>query len=456
VGSLCAWSLRTKTEEDRLRVDPLGDWRRTHYSVQVTPELDGREVVVLGWVLDIRDLGGIRFVVLRDREGTVQITIPRKKVNANVVKKADALQRQFSIGVKGAVKKTDITPRGVEIIPKEIRILGVAQHPLPLDVTGRVPAEIDVRLDARVLDLSREGNQAVFKIQHTALGATRRFLSEAGFLEVHTPRIIASATEGGAALFPVNYYDKKAYLAQSPQLYKEQLVIDFEKVFEIGHFFRAEESHTRRHTSEFVSIDIEQAFATADDVMDVLEELMHYVCEVVNERCQKELRVLKHKVEVPERPFKRFTYDQVVDELKKRGAEVAWGEDISTPALRVLGKLHPYFYFITDWPKTARAFYIKTKEDNPELTEGFDLMWRSIELTSGGSRVDSKDVLIERLKEKGLNPDSFRFHLQAFDYGMPPHAGWATGLERFTMMLTGKQNIREVTLFPRDRFRLTP
>jgi len=439
-----------------LRIDPLGDWRRTHYSVQVTPELDGKEVIVLGWVFDIRDLGGIRFIILRDRDGTVQITIPRKKVNAEVVRKSDVLQRQYSIGVKGTVKKTEITPRGVEVIPNEIRILGVAQHPLPLDVTGKTPAQIDARLDARVLDLSREENQAVFKIQHAALEATRHFLSKAGFLEVHTPRLIASATEGGAALFPVNYYDQKAYLAQSPQLYKEQLIIDFEKVFEIGHFFRAEESHTRMHTSEFMSIDIEQAFATATDVMEVLEELIHYICEVVNDRCQRELKILKHKVDVPETPFKRFTYDQMIDELEKKKTEVKWGEDIPTPALRVLGKLHPHFYFITDWPKTARAFYIKTKEDNPKLTEGFDLMWRSLELTSGGSRVDSKGVLIERLKEKGLNPDSFRFHLQAFDYGMPPHAGWATGLARLTMMLTGRQNIREVTLFPRDRFRLTP
>jgi len=439
-----------------MKIDQLGDWRRTHYSVEVTPDLSGKEVVIFGWVLDIRDLGGLRFIILQDREGDVQITIPRKKVSGEVVKKADALQRQYSVGVKGTVQKTKMTPRGVEIIPSEIKVVGVAQHPLPLDVTGRTPSDIDVRLDARVLDLSRQENRAIFRVQHIALEATRRFLSERGFIEVQTPRIIASATEGGAALFPVNYYDRQAYLAQSPQLYKEQLVIDFEKVFEIGHFFRAEESHTRRHTSEFVSIDIEQAFATTTNVMEVLEELMHYVCEVMNDRCQKELKILKHKVEVPKTPFKRFTYDQVIDQLKKKGVEVTWGEDIPTPALRTLGKLHPYFYFITEWPKTARAFYIKTKEDNPKLTEGFDLMWRSIELTSGGSRVDSKDVLIERLKDKGLNPDSFRFHLQAFDYGMPPHAGWATGLERLTMMLTGKQNIREVTLFPRDRFRLTP
>jgi len=439
-----------------MKLDELGDWRRTHYSNDVTQDLDGKEVTLFGWVLEIRDLGGLRFLILQDREGTVQVTIPRKKVSPPLLDKAEALQAQYSIAVKGTVKATKMTPRGVEIIPTEIRVLGLAQHPLPLDVTGRTPAKIDVRLDARVLDLSREENHAVFKIQHVACEAARGFLSKLGFLEVHTPRIIGSATEGGAALFSVDYYDKPAYLAQSPQLYKEELVIDFEKVYEIGPFFRAEESHTRRHISEFVSIDIEQAFATAEDVMGILEELVHYICETVNARCKSELKTLKYKLEVPEKSFKRFTYDEILTELKKEGIEIPWGEDIPTPAFRTVGKLHPYFYWITDWPTKSKPFYIKPRNDKPKLCEAFDLMWRWIELASGGTRVDSKDMLVKRLKEQGLNPSSFKSHLQAFDYGMPPHAGWALGLERFTMMLTGKNNIREVTLFPRDRFRLTP
>ncbi len=439
-----------------MKLDELGDWRRTHYSADITRKLDGKEVIVFGWILDIRDLGGLRFLILQDREGTVQITIPRKKVSPQVLEKAEALQGQYSIGVKGTVKATEMTPRGVEIVPSEIRILGVAQHPLPLDVTGRTPAKIDSRLDARVLDLSREENKAVFKVLHVALEATRSFLSDLGFLEVHTPRIIASATEGGAALFPVSYYDKPAYLAQSPQLYKEQLVIDFEKVFEIGTFFRAEESHTRRHISEFVSIDIEQAFATAEDVMNVLEEVIHFICESVNARCKRELKTLKHRLDVPEKPFKRFTYDEVLKELKREKTDIPWGEDIPTPAFRTVGKLHPYFFWITDWPTKSKPFYIKPRTDEPKLCEAFDLMWRWIELASGGTRVNSKDMLTQRLKAQGLNPDSFRFHVQAFDYGMPPHAGWALGLERLGMMLTGKKNIRELTLFPRDRFRLTP
>jgi aspartyl-tRNA synthetase len=439
-----------------VEIDNLGSWRRTHYSREILPELDGKEVTVFGWVREIRNLGGILFLILHDREGTVQITIPRKKLEQKIVAKAEMLQRQYSIGVKGIVKKTEMTPRGVEIIPKEIRILGVAKHPLPLDITGKVPAGIDVRLDARVLDLCREKSRAVFRIQHEALKAIRSFLSEKGFIEVHTPRIISTATEGGSALFPVEYFDKKAFLAQSPQLYKEELVIGFEKVFEIGHFFRAEESHTRRHISEFVSVDIEQAFATAEDVMKVLEELIHYVCKSVKENCVRELETINYNFETPKLPFKRFTYTEIIEELKNAGIEIPWGEDIPTPAFRTLGERHPYFYFITDWPTKSKAFYIKPKEDNPKICEGFDLMWEWIELASGGARISDKGLLIKRLKENGLNPQSFKYHLNAFDYGMPPHAGWAIGLERLTMMLTGVKNIREVVLFPRDKFRLTP
>jgi nondiscriminating aspartyl-tRNA synthetase len=439
-----------------MKTNKLGDWRRTHYSTDIKPELDGKEVLVLGWVQDIRDLGGIRFVILQDKNGKVQITIPRDEAKSRVLKKAGSLQRQYSIGVKGMVKKMENAPGGAEIVPSEIRILGVAKQPLPLDITGRTPAEIDVRLDARVLDLRQDENQAIFRIQHIALEATRSFLSKRGFIEVYTPRIIVSATEGGAALFPVAYFKREAFLAQSPQLYKEQLILDFEKVFEIGPFFRAEESHTRRHLSEFISVDIEEAFATADDVMKVLEGLIHQVCKDVETRCGRELKILKHKIDVPKMPFKRFTYDEVLEELKEEGIHVPWGEDIPTPAFRTLGKLHPYYYFLTDWPTKSKTFYIKPRDDNPDLCEGFDLMWHWVELASGGTRIHSKKLLIKRLTEQGLRPESFKNHLQAFDFGMPPHAGWAIGLARLVMALTGKRNIREVVLFPRDRLRLTP
>jgi aspartyl-tRNA synthetase len=439
-----------------MKLDSIDDWVRTGYSANVTPNMDGEEVTLFGWVQEIRDLGGIRFIILQDREGTIQITVLRKKVTPEVLSKSDALQKRYSIGVKGTVKKTTMTPRGIEVMPKEIKILSTAAAQLPLDITGKTPANIESRLDARALDLCQEQNIAAFKIQHHALEAIRSFLFEKGFLEVHTPRIIASATEGGAELFAVDYFGEKAFLAQSPQLYKEQLVMSLEKVFEVGPFFRAEESHTRRHLSEFVSVDIEQAFADAKDVMLLLEQVVQHTCKTVKEKCAKELAILKHKLAVPEVPFKRLTYDEVLHALKKEGVEIPWGEDIPTEAFRVLGKLYPCFYFITDWPTHSKAFYIKPRENKPELCEGFDLMWRWIELVSGGTRIAEKSLLIERLKEKGLKPENFKHHLQAFDYGMPPHAGWAIGLERLTMMLTGKKNIREVTFYPRDRLRLTP
>jgi nondiscriminating aspartyl-tRNA synthetase len=439
-----------------MSLDSVGDWRRTHYSVDVKPEMDGNEVTLFGWVQEIRDLGALRFIILQDREGTIQVTVLRKKVDSEVLSKADALQKRYSIGVKGFVKKTNMTPRGVEVIPKQIKIFSAAAPQLPIDITGKTPANLEVRLDSRALDLALEENIAIFKIQHTAAETIRSFLFEKGFLEVHTPRMIASATEGGAELFAVNYFGKKAFLAQSPQLYKEQLVMSLEKVFEIGPFFRAEESHTRRHISEFVSIDIEEAFANAEDVMQLLEQLIQHVCRNISKKCEKELAVLKYNLKVPELPFKRFTYDDMLKDLKSAGVDVPWGEDIPTPAFRTLAKLHPYFYYITDWPTHSKAFYIKPREDNPDLCEGFDLMWRWIELVSGGTRIASKELLVKRLEEKGLKPESFKYHLEAFDYGMPPHAGWAIGLERLTMMLTGKKNIREVTLYPRDKFRLTP
>lgn len=439
-----------------MKLDSLGNWRKSVYTSDIRAEQDGKKVIVLGWVHEIRDLGAIKFLILQDRRGTVQITIPTKKADKRVLEKANSVQVQYCIGVEGTVKKTGMTQRGFEIIPSEIKILSRASHPLPLDVTGKTPATIDTRLNARILDLCKEENRAIWNIQHETLSTLRKFLTQEDFIEVYTPRIIATATEGGASLFSLNYFDRQAYLAQSPQLYKEELTLCFEKVFEVGAFFRAEESHTRRHLSEFVSIDIEQAFATSEDVMTLLEKIMFHICSSLNKNCKRELGVLKHKIETPKLPFKRFSYSTILQELKKEGVEIPWGEDIPTPAYRSLGKLHPHFYFITEWPTKSKPFYIKPQDNNPEISEGFDLMWKWMELASGGTRVHSRETAIRRLKEQGLNPDSFKHHLQAFDYGLPPHAGWATGLERLLMMLTGKHNIREVVLFPRDRTRLTP
>jgi nondiscriminating aspartyl-tRNA synthetase len=439
-----------------MKIDKLGDWRRTHYSVDVSSKLEGSRVVVMGWVREMRDLGGIRFIILQDQKGKVQVTASQEVVNRKILEALRSLHRADCIAVKGVVKRMDKAPGGAEIIPEEAKVLAVAEQPLPLDVTGRTPALIDARLDARVLDLRSDRNQAAFRIRHVALEAVREFLSGNGFLEVNTPKIIATATEGGAALFPILYFEREAFLAQSPQLYKEELVVPFEKVYEIGPAYRAEKSHTRRHITEFTSIDIEQAFAAAGDVMKVAEGLMVHVCAAVSDRCKEPLKILRHKIAVPEVPFRRLTYSEVVEKLQKEDVKIEWGEDIPTAGFRKLGKIHPYFYFITDWPSGLKPFYIKPRDEESELSEGFDLMWSWVEIASGGTRVHDKNLLVKRLKAQGLHPESFNHHLQAFDYGMPPHAGWAIGLERLVMMLTGIKNIREVVLYPRDRYRLTP
>jgi aspartyl-tRNA synthetase len=338
----------------------------------------------------------------------------------------------------------------------EIRILSLASTPLPLDPRGRVKANLDTRLDARGLDLRRSESIAIFKIRHQAVQAIREYLISQDFIEVHTPKIVATATESGAALFPVSYFEREAFLSQSPQLYKEVLTGCFERVFEVGPIFRAEEHDTPRHLNEAISVDIEAAYTTADDVMGILEELIVRVFAQVKQKCVDELKVLGHKLEVLKKPFPHVTYDEAIKKLGRAGVKVPWGEDLPTPAEKKLGEIIGGAYFIVDWPAEIKPFYTALKPGSSKLSESFDLMYGEIELASGSTRIHQHELLDKRLKEKGLNPESFESHLLSYKYGVPPHAGWGLGLDRLTMVLTDMTNIREVVLFPRDRQRLTP
>ena len=439
-----------------MKLDSLGNWRRTHFSTDITPELAGSEVTVMGWVENMRDLGGLKFFVLHDIRGTIQITAPKAKVRQDVLNKIDTLTAESVVAVRGKVVAIEQAPRGVEILPQEIKLLNLAATPLPLDPTGRIKADLDTRLDARMLDLRRPRQQAIFRIRHKVLQIVREFLISKNFMEVNTPKIVATATESGAALFPVSYFDREAFLSQSPQLYKEVLTACFDRVFEIGPIFRAEEHDTTRHLNEVTSIDIEAAFVTQDDVMDILEELIVQVFRRVKEGCAEELATLKRELEEPKTPFPRITYDEALRMLDDVGIKIPWGEDLPTPAERKLGELIPTAYFITDWPTAVKPFYIMPREDNPELSYAFDLMYKDLELASGGTRIHQEDLLVEQLKRKGLNPEHFESHLKNFRFGMVPHAGWGLGLDRLVMVLAGLENIREAVLFPRDRRRLTP
>ncbi len=438
------------------KLDELNDWRRTHYSTEIAPKLDGERVTVFGWLASIREQGGLVFLILNDKNGVVQITVHMDEAPKSVLDRLKNLHEHSSIGIRGIVKKINKAPHGAEIVPEEIRIMNSVHRQPPFSLFGGKIPSIDKRLDIRVIDLRRPKVQAIFRIRHIVLKTIRDFLIDKGYMEVSTPKIIASATEGGAALFPLLYYDKEAFLAQSPQLYKEQLVIPFEKVFEIGPIFRAEESRTLRHLSEVISLDVEEAFVSYEDVMKLIEQMIRHVIETINSKCSEEMKLLKHSLIISKTPFRIFTYDDTLKMLEKEGTVINWGEDLSTQALKILGEILPEFYYIKDWPTSIKPFYVKPRNDRQDICESFDFMHGSIELSSGGSRISSKRLLVKRLKEQGLKPKLFEYHLRVFDYGMPPHAGFGLGLERLMMALTGQDNIREVTMFPRDQFRLAP
>lgn len=427
------------------------------YTGDITPEMDGKKVTLYGWVHEVRNLGGLIFILLRDREGIVQITLPKKFVNPEIFKLAKKIRRESVIKVVGEVRAEEKAPNGFEIIPETLELLNESDAPLPLEVTEKVPAELDTRLDHRFMDLRRPRVQAIFRIRHQVMQTIREFLSSEGFIEVHTPKIVSTATEGGTELFPISYFEREAFLNQSPQLYKQVLMgAGFEKVFEIAPIFRAEEHNTTRHLNEAISIDIEMSFTDHKGVIEVLERLIHKVYEDVSEKCERYLEWLELSIEVPEIPFDRITYDEAIEIAKKGGEEIPWGEDLSTTALKHVGEEMGGFYFIVDWPTESKPFYAMPYSDKPEITKSFDLMHNWLELASGAQRIHIYDMLVESIKAKGMEPENFGFYLEAFRYGMPPHAGWGLGAERLLMSMLGLKNIREAVLFPRDMHRLVP
>jgi nondiscriminating aspartyl-tRNA synthetase len=437
--------------------DSLGNWRRTHYSKRINPELSGDKITVMGWIHEIRDLGGIIFLLLRDRDGIIQITAPSKKISKELLEEIRKLKKESVVAVKGTVQQSSKAPGGYEIIPDEIKLLNESKLPLPLDTTDKVRAEIDTRLDSRYIDLRRPTSGAIFKIKSRMLYSVRNFLEMGEFIEINTPKLLASATEGGTELFPITYFEREAFLGQSPQLYKQMMMATgFDKVFEIAPIFRAEEHDTLRHLNEAISIDLEAAFCDQEDVMNILEGIVHTAIKDVALHCNDELSILNMHLEVPETPFKRIDYDEVVDIVNSKGVNMQHGEDLSRPAEKAMGEVMDGYYFITGWPTDIKPFYVMPSRKDPAKSYAFDLMYKDLEISSGAQRVHKHDLLVERIKKQRLNPASFERYLAAFEYGMPPHAGWGLGAERFTMCLTGVKNIRETVLFPRDRRRITP
>lgn len=425
-------------------------FKKTHNIDMLSLQMQGSHVVIGGWIEDLRKLGKITFLTVRDVTGLAQIIVKDEK------RIPEDLTRQSVILVRGIIQSTKARDFQYEIKADDVEIITKAVHPLPIDPIGRLESNIDNRLNARALDLRNQRVASVFKIRHQVLASLRKELERRKFIEITTPKIIGSASEGGANLFSLEYFGKKAYLAQSPQLYKEQLTIGLERVFEISSFYRAEKSHTGRHLSEFTSVDIEAAFFDYTDVMDVLENLVVSVFSDVEKNCKQELNTLERELQIPKQPFDTITYSDALDELGKAGIDLNFGDDLLDSHLKIIGTNHPGFFFLTDWPMSLKPFYIHEKDDEPKISRSFDLQYGHLELSSGGRRLHDPAKIRARLIEQGLDPASFEDHLRTFDWGMPPHSGWGMGLDRLMTVIIGTDNVREVVLYPRDPERLTP
>jgi nondiscriminating aspartyl-tRNA synthetase len=452
-------------EDKIIAENELGDWRRTHYSFQISNSLINKVVTVIGWISSKRDHGNVLFVQLRDRFGDIQILVKKKELSENIFESLKSLKEHSAMAIKGKVVEQKNSSTMFEVIPEEIRILSVSNKPSPFLTQSISSVGIDTRLDLRAIDLRRNHLQNVFKIRNTILNSIRGYLNDNYFVEVNTPKMIATATEGGAALFPIFYYDREAFLAQSPQLYKEQLTMAFENVFEIAPIFRAEPSRTNRHLSEATSIDVEKAFVDYTDMMTYLDNLIRYIIQSIHDKNQVELESLGIELPNMSYPFRRITYSQLVEDLQNSHKYIRWGDDISPKLLKDL--FGDEFYFIIDWPSSTKPFYVKSKKKDPAigprdendphvLSESFDLMYGSLELSSGSTRIHNKDDLMDNMKKKGLSHKAFDYHLRVFDYGVPPHAGFGLGLERLIMAILKLDNIRDATFYPRDIDRLTP
>ncbi len=423
--------------------------------------MDGREVTLSGWAHETRDLGGIAFLVLRDREGFAQVTLVKKLVDRpmfNLVRKN--ISRESVVQVKGIVKAEPKAPRGFEIIPSEIKVLSLPRSLCPWTRRERWTASSTPDLTPGSWIFAGPASWQASRSRALCYRSLRDYFYSQEITEVFTPKIVAAATEGGTDLFPISYFEREAFLNQSPQLYKQMLMsAGMDRVFEIGPIFRAEEHDTRRHLNEAISIDIEVSFADDKDVMEMLEGAVVSAYKYVAENCQRQLSALglAEKFQVPKTPFRRITYTEALELANQAGrAQMQWGDDLDTETERFLGETIGEHYFLTDWPSSIKPYYTLPYEDKPEVCRGFDLMHPRMELASGAQRVHEHNMLVERIKEKGLDPAGFEFYLQAFRYGMPPHSGWGLGLSRLVMTMLEMENIRDAVIFPRDRRRLVP
>ena len=419
-------------------------------------KLDNKRVMLRGWVHKITDLSHIVFVKLRDKSGIVQLVCDKDQIKN--------IRLENAIEVIGTKCENEKAPGGIEIKVEEIKVVGKTYYEkLPFEVNSyKNKATLETQLDHRTIALRRPEIRAIFKVQSEIESAFVTYLKERNFEEIHTAKIIDSSTEGGSEMFTVNYFDRRSFLAQSPQFYKQMMVgAGFERVFEIGHAYRAELHNTWRHLNEYVSLDVEMGFIKDEyELMDLEEGFINYLYEHLNKTCKKELEM--YKIELPQKVnIPRITLDKAHEILLEKynkksplGNIDAEGEVLISKYVKE--KYDCDFVFLTKYPVSKRPMYTMMDDEDKNLTKSFDLIFDGLEITTGGQRIHDYEMLKENIIKFNLNPEDFDFYLETFKYGMPPHGGFAIGLERLTMKILKLSNIREAALVPRDMKRLTP
>jgi aspartyl-tRNA synthetase len=414
------------------------------------------KVLLKGWVYDTRDLKKVRFLILKDVSGRIQVTGVSGKTDDKVFELMDNITRESAVEIVGTVKDSKQAPGGKEILPEKITVLAMADENLPIDTSDFSKTELPKRIDYRFLDLHRDKTQAIFKIQSTMMQAYREFMIKEGGVEALFPGIIGSSSEGGTEIYSLKYFEKDAFLSQSCQLYKQMVACAMEKCFAIFTTWRAEKHNTVRHLNESRQFDYEECFADDKDVMDVLYRFVKFAIEKINEVNKRDLEILDLKLKIPK--VKYLTFAETNKLLKKNGIKVE-KTDLTGEGEKKLDELFPdTVVFVHDWPLAGKTFYIMPmgEKEDAELSKGFDAIYKGMEISSGGQRIHIPELLEKRLKVHKLNPKDFKSYIDSFRYGAPPHAGWGLGVERLTMQILGLKNIREAVLFPRDRTRLTP
>ncbi len=414
-----------------------------------------KKIKVEGWVYRIRKLKEITFLILRDRSGLVQCVIENKFINL------DNISIESVISVFGEVKESKNALNSFEILVEEIKVISEAEE-LPIEINKKsYNANLETTLNNRAISLRHENINSIFKIQNIIAQSFREFLIKRDFTEIFTPKIVAEGAEGGTELFKINYFEKVAYLAQSPQFYKQMMVgAGFERVFEVAHVYRAEEHNTSRHLNEYVSMDLEFGFIENEyDVMNLEEELIKYILKSVEKKGRKYLELLDAKLPEINGTIPRIVLKEAIEIIGTKYNKNGLEGDLDPEAEKLICKyareeLGCDFIFITNYPRSKRPMY--TMPLGEEGTRSFDLLFRGVEITSGGQRIHNYNMLISSIKEKGLNPNDYEGYTEIFKYGMPKHGGLGIGLERITAQLLNLSNIREATLIPRDRTRITP